>query len=291
MTTDTQNHQAIRGLLENAVQQVLSTQKQVAAIESRLQEIKSQIDLSLEAIDPVLQQWETGDRDVEKVRNDAAATFDEIFDHVSRIVNDAREQMLNPRSDGAGSQDVSPNATEAAAEVIAEAMGETVPDEPTPVEPTPVEPTPVESTPVETLSAETLTGSQVGQRATESLNEMIATIDETHTETKAETDMSQEQEPVSETEPETEPETETETPEVVSRERETTEVEVQSVAKEVPKGPGSMDSLSELLAKAKAASSETGSPAADFPSLDDEEEDAQTVSELLKTTTGSFATQ
>jgi len=271
MTTDTQNHQAIRGLLENALQQVLSTQQQVTAIESQLQEIKSQIDLSLEAIDPVLKQCETGSHHAEKVRNVVAATLGEMFEHVSRIVNDAREQMLNPRSDESDFQDVSPDVTKVSTEVLTEAeeaLAETVPDEPTPVE--------------------TLTGPQVGQRATESLNEMIATIDESKVATNTETGKSQEEEDVSE--PETEPEIE-QLPETVVSEPTLPEVNVTSAEKAVPKGPGSTDSLSELLAKSKAASSETGTPATDLTPLDDEEEDAQTVSELLKTTSGSFVTQ
>ena len=328
MTTDTQNHQAIRGLLENALQQVLSTQEQVTAIESQLQEIKSQIGLSLEAIDPVLKQCETGNQ-AEKVRNDVAATLGEMIEHVSRIVNETREKMLKPRSDEF--HDVTLNATGAVTvgaitdtvnEVTREAkeaLAEVVSDEPTPAESLPEE-----SLSAELPAAETLTGPQVGQRATESLNEMIATIDESNTETNAEAAMSQDE--VSESEPETESEAETpvavsqkpaaemETPTVVSQEQEPEpvveqlpdtaasepalpevpalfEAEVKSAEKEAPKGPGSADSLSELLAKAKAASSETGSPATDLTPLDDEEEDAQTVSELLKTTSGSFATQ
>jgi len=312
MTTDTLNHQAIRGLLENALQQVLSTQMQVTAIESQLQEIKSQIDLSLEAIDPVLKQCETGD-DAEKVCSDMAAKLGEMFDHVSWVVNHAREQILNPGSEESDSPYANPKAAEAvtvgaATEAIKEAeeaLAETVADEPTPAESLPVE-----SLSVEIQTEESLTGPQVGQRATESLNEMIATIDESNTETNTGVDASQEEE-VSESEPETESEMATQA--VVSQELETgpeqlpetvaseptpsevpvlSEIEMISEEKaEIPKGPGSTDSLSELLAKAKAASSETGSPVTDWTPLYDEEEDAQTVNELLKTTSGSFATQ
>jgi len=299
MTTDTQNHKAIRSLLENALQQVLSTQEQVAVIESRLQDIKSQIDLSLEAIDPVLKQLETGDQ-AEKVRSDVAATLGEVIEHVSRIVNDAREQMLNPRCDESDSQDVSPHVTGAITEAVNEAtreeLAETNFDEPTPVVSL-AESLLDESLSTESPASDSLTGPQVGQRATESLNEMIATIDETNAETGTSLeDGIPGSESVTEIEAQAivsrEPETEREQlPETVASEPALFEAEVKSAEKEAPKGPGSTDSLSELLAKAKAASSETGLPATDLAPLDDDEEDVQAVSELLKTTSGSFATQ
>jgi len=298
MTTDTQNHQTIRSLLENALQQVLSTQQQVTAIESQLHEIKSQIDLSLEAIDTVLKQCETDDHDAEKVRSDVAATLGEVIEHVSRIVNDARDQMLNPRSDESDSQDVAPIVAEAVNEDVNEAtreeLAETNFDEPTPVESL-AESLLDESLSTESPASGSLTGPQVGQRATESLNEMIATIDETNAETGtsledgisgSESVTEIEAQAIVSREPETAPLSET-----AASEPALFEAEVKSAKKEVPKGPGSADSLSELLAKAKAASSETDTPATDLTPLDDEEEDAQAVSELLKTTSGSFATQ
>ena len=242
MTTDIKNHQAIRGLLEKALQQVSSTQKQVTAIESELQELKSQIDLSLEAIDPVLKQLESGGSQAEKVRHDVSATLCEMFDQVSRIVNTSREQLLNFREDESDTKEINPTAMETEAETLVETLAQTVPEEPTPME-SPVPP------------VESLTGPQVGQRATESLNEMIETIGGTNAE------------PV------------------------LPETKIKSDEKETSKGPGSLDSLSALLAKAEAASSETDSAVGDLTSLDDEEEDVQTVSELLKTTSGSFATQ
>ena len=246
MTTDTQNHQAIRGILENALQQVLSTQRQMTVIEGQLQEIRSQIDLLLEAIDPVLKPLETDGDQTEKVRTEVSATLSAMFEQVSRIVNNTREQMLNPRDDVTNTQ---------------EALAETVPAEPPPVKPQTEE----------SLSAESLTGSQVGQRATESLNAMIATIDETNTETIIEADMPQVQEEPESIQP---------------------EVKAKSEEKETPKGPGSTESLNDLLAKAKVAARGTDSAAIDLTPLDDdEEEDAQTVNELLKTTSGSFATQ
>jgi len=252
MTTDTQNYQAIRGFLDNALQQVLATQTQVKAIESQMREIKSQIDLSLEAIDPVLKQLETleaGEHHAEKVRNDMAATLCEMFEHVSSIVNNARDQVLNTRSDETNTEDVNPHVKEAVLETTREALAEIVPDESTPLEPQSAE----------TLSAKSLTGSQVGQRVTESLNEMIATIDETN----AETDTLQEQE--EELEPEAEAEIESQT--VSPQEQET-----------------------ESVPQVETVALEPDSVAADLTMLDDEE-DAQTVNELLKTTSGSFDTQ
>jgi len=297
MTTDTQNYQAIRGFLDNALQQVLATQTQVKAIESQMREIKSQIDLSLEAIDPVLKQLETGDQ-AEKVRSDVVATLGEVIEHVSRIVNDARDQMLNPRSDESDSQDVAPIVAEAVNEDVNEAtreeLAETNFDELTPVESL-AESLLDESLSTESPASDSLTGPQVGQRATESLNEMIATIDETNAETGtsledgisgSESVTEIEAQAIVSREPETAPLSET-----AASEPALFEAEVKSAKKEVPKGPGSADSLSELLSKAKAASSEAGTPATDLTPLDDEEEDAQTVNELLKTTSGSFTTQ
>ena len=333
MTIDTQNPRAIRGILENTLNQVLSTQTQVTAIERQLREIQSQIDLSLEAVDPVLKQLETlgtGRHQAEKVRSDMAATLSGMLEQVSHIVNDARDQMLNFRENRSDTPDANPHAvdavTEAVLKVTREAVAEIEPDEPTPGESLSSESPTGELPSEESLTAElptgelrsaeslsselptgelpseeSLTGSQVGQRATESLNEMIAAVAETNTET----DPSQEQEEKSQWEPEMEA---TEVQALASQERETQRTpipetpatepappasEVNSPEKEAPKGPGSRDSLSELLAKAKAASPETDSAATDLTPLDDEEdeEDAQTVSELLKTTSGSFVTQ
>jgi hypothetical protein len=63
---------------------------------------------------------------------------------------------------------------------------------------------------------------------------------------------------------------------------------------EVEKVPGSADSLSTLLAKARAVTGETDetdeTDATESP-LVGEDEDAETVSELLKNTSGSFVAQ
>ncbi|MCL2623493.1 MAG: hypothetical protein FWD31_07495 [Planctomycetaceae bacterium] len=267
MTTDTLNHEEIRSLLVNALRQVETTQSQVTVVEGQLHELKSQIDLSLEAIDSILKQLENREQQAEKVRDDVAATLSEMFEQMTQIVNGARDQMLQCHDGEAPAQpavemplanelsELPPLETvvpaepqtlvppsEATTETVAEDttedttvnVAENVMDEPTP--------------------AETLTGPQVEQRATESLNEMIATIDDTN--------------PLPETQAETKP-----GPMPVT---------------EKVKTPGSADSLNALLAKARAVSGETDKTAAELPPLVDDEEDAQALSELLKNTSGSF---
>ena len=241
-SSNLQDHEAIRGLLEKALRQVEATQSQVTDVETQLHEIKSQIDQSLEAIDSVLQQWETRVQHAEQVRGDVAATLSEMFEQMTRIVNGARDQMLHH------------HAGESTACIATELLPESELPEPSAVETVSESGADIPVVPTEQASAESLTGSQAGQRATSSLNKMIATIDETHTP------------------PDIMPETKSE-PEPVTEEA---------------KGPGSADSVSELLAKARAVSSEPNETATELPPLVDEEEDAETVSELLKNTSGSF---
>ena len=252
MTIDTQNNQAIRGNLENALRQVESTQTQLTAIEGQLQEIKSQIN---KAVDTVLKQAEVNERNTEKVRNDVAATLGEMFDQMTSIVNGARHQMLQPQNE----------------EPTAQTVVETPPDIETPtVDEIPTEiVSETEILPTEETLTESLTGSQVGQRASASLSEMIATIDE------------------EENAPQ-EPEHHEETVATIQTPPDTEE---NAEADEVPTCPGSTNSLSELLVKAKAAAGETDYDDSELMSFDDnlndEEEDPQAVSELLKNTSGS----
>ena len=255
MTTDTQNHEAIRGLLENALRQVESTQSQVTAVEGQLHEIKSQIDHSLEAIDSVLKQLEARTQQVEQVRSDVAATLGEMFEQMTRIVNGARDQMLHHHDDE--STTVNSTETPPTSELEEPSSMETTSEPENAIDDSvPSQPTLTEETPTESL-----TGPQAGRRATASLNEMIATIDETK----------MPQDTVPETQADTKPESE-------------------PVTKEM-KGPGSADSLNTLLAKARAASAETNEVATELPPLVDEEEDAETVNEVLKNTSGSFMAQ
>jgi len=257
MTTDTQNHQDICGLLENAQHQVEATQSQVTAIEGQMQEIKSQIDRSLEAITSVLKQLETREQQADRLHSDMAAKLGEMFEQMTRIVNGARDQMLHHPAGKSTAQDTAQDVAEM------------------PVEQAPVEQIPVES-PTEQAPAESLTGPEAGQRATASLNEMIATIDETKvSETKVLESSEKTQTPL----------------EVVPEISTVTQPEPAPETDEI-NGPGSADSLSTLLAKARAASSgEMNEAATELPPLVDEEEDAQTVSELLKNTSGSFVAQ
>ncbi len=276
MSIDSQNHQAIRGLLENALHQVVATQTQVTSIEGQLHEIKSQIDLSLESIDSVLKQLEASEQKVEKVRSDVAATLGEMFEHMSRIVNGAREQMMQGHADEASSQQpVTPEMPTGS--VIEESIPEKSAIEH------------AAATPVDETTSESLSGGEAGQRATASLNEMIATIDETNAPPETEVESQIESPPdapaeaLMETPPETLPVQETPA---------TPETEPQtSTEPETPKGPGSADSLSALLAKARAATGAVLAPATEAAPIVGEEEDAQTVNELLHNTSGSFVAQ
>ena len=286
MTTDTQYHEAIRGLLENALRQVETTQSQVTAVEGQLHDIKTQIDQSLEAIDSVLKQLENREHQAEKVRGDVAATLGEMFEQMTRIVNGARDQMMQQHANDhhrvksiAQIDAETQPAGELPEPSLMETTSESEADSPVPQvdnatdnaieviidEPAP---TPMQAIPTEQPPADPLTGSEVGQRAADSLNEVIATIDETKTY------------------PETLPEIETQS-----------KLETESATNE-PHGPGSAESLSTLLAKARAVSGETEEVATEaatelpleIPSFVGEDEDAEAVSELLKNTSGSFVT-
>lgn len=242
MTSDTFNNQSIRCFLENAIQHVESVQTQVTTIEDRLQEIKSQIDLSLEAIDTVLKQAEVNERNSEKVRSDVAATLGEMFEQMTSIVNGARDQMLQPQEGVSAGQTI---------EEIPSDTG------------IPTETVPKIATTAQAPS-ESLTASQVGQRASESLREMIATIND-------EEIAPLEQERLEET---------------VATNQTPSDTQANEEAEEVPTCAGSKNSLSELLVKAKAATDETEHDGSELMPYDGED-DPQAVSELLKNTSGS----
>jgi len=143
-TMNTPQSQMIRELLEKALQQVSDAQSQVAAFEGHLHEIKLQISQSLKAIDSVLKEVETGEQQVEKVRNDVAVTLGEMFEQMTRIVDGARDQVLHQH-------EVTPNTQPAQVE-----QEQTQPE----------------------LSSEALNGNEAGQRVTETLDEMVSTIKE-----------------------------------------------------------------------------------------------------------------
>jgi len=263
MTSNTQDHQAIRNILETALQQVEATQSQITTIKGQLQEIKSQIDLSLETIDSALKQLDSQEQSTVQMRSEVATTLSEMFEQMTRIVNGAREQMLQHRS---GNQDCDTTDQAIIQEPVADITEDVVPEEEGLAEET------LKVTvPVEDMPPESLTGSQVGQRATTSLNEMIATIDENNTSPA--------------TEPPSPEKTEIAEP-VLQKPAELALSETKEV-----QGLGSADSLNESLAKARTASDEKDDVATDLPPIVDEEEDAQAVSELLKTTSGSFVAQ
>ena len=238
-TMNTSQHQTIRNLLEKALQQVASAQSQVTAFEGHLHEIKSQIDQSLEAIDSVLKEIETGEQQVEKVRNDVAVTLGEMFEQMTRIVDGTRNQMLHQH-------DKTPNTQAAQVE-----------QDQTQIESESSEPE---------LSPEVLNGNEAGQRATESLDAMVSTIEEA---------TSQQQTDTAETPQIAEPQT----------------CQQEEPAAEESKMPGNSDALSTLLAKARAASGKTFEGPTELTPLAEEEEDPQAVNELLQNTSGSFIAQ
>ena len=238
---NTPQHQTIRELLEKALQQITDAQSQVTAFEGHLHEIKSQIDQSLEAVDSILKEVETGEQQVEKVRNDVAVTLGEMFEEMTRIVDGARDQMLHQHN-------TTPNTQPAQVE-----------QEQTPPE--------LESSEPELSPDEVLNGNEAGQRATESLDEMVSTI-------KEETSTSQQVQDI-------------ETPQIAEPQT----CQQEEPAAEAPKEPGNSDALSTLLAKARAVSGETSEGPTELTPLADEEEDPQAVNELLQNTSGSFIAQ
>lgn len=250
----TPDHQTIRELLENALQQVVGTQSQVTVFENQLREIKSQLDLSLQSIDAVLKEIEVGEQKVEKVRNDVAATLGEMFEHMSQIVNGARDRMLQQQDDDPQAQ----SPAEESPEIDAIPTGQSDP---------------------EPSTGESLNGNEAGQRAAESLDEMMSTIDEVNSD-----DINSRQKDAGEAVAQEPPMTAPQTAQNVQPQEESSQ-------EEKPKSPGSSDSLSAVLAKARAASGENVEGPIELTPLDGEGEDTQAVNELLQNTSGSITTQ
>ena len=280
MTTSTNNHQAIHELLEKALQQVMAAQEQVSIIEGQLHEVKSQVGTSLESIDTVLKQIEAGEQNAEKVQVDVTATLDEMFDHMSRIVNGAREQMLQQRNidpvvlPSPGGQSEKESTTE---EMPAEeiATSETTQDQETPDS---EEIAAVEPSNAEQSSKESLSGEGVGQRAAASIDEMMSVIQKNE-EAQVSTEIEPGNEAATETKPAAQPET---------SENELQSDAISGLETEEQGGPGSTKSLGELLAKARAASGTVSSGPTELSPL--VEEDAEAVNELLQNA-GPFVTQ
>ena len=247
-TMNTARHQTIHELLEKALRQITDARTQITTFEGHLHEIKSQIDQSLEAIDSVLKETETGEHEVEKVRNDVAVTLGEMFEQMTRIVDGARDQMLHQH-------DVAPITQPVQVE-----------QDQTKQEQTQFE---SESSEPESSLPEVLNGNEAGQRAAESLDEMVSTI-------KEETSLSQQVQAM-------------ETPQIAEPQTHPQEEPAVETPKE--KELGNSDALSTLLAKARAASGETPEGPTELTSLAEEEEDTQAVNELLQNTSGSFIAQ
>ena len=347
MTTNAINQQAIRELLEKALQQVVTTQSQVSTIEEYLQEIKSQVNLSLESIDTILKQVETSEQNAEKVRSDVAATLGEMFDHMSRIVNGAREKMIHQqetqnRDTLISNHSQSEMVTEAAPETTGEILEETSESLPEPkpeetvaqeaavtidaenlkiAEPEIAEQeggetageasqeieTPTHDAEQQTKQpadpeieqsiepqagqqpVESLNGNEAGQRAAESIDEMMSTIRESNQmlvepAPQVETEIAQEEM----VQPEAAVQTEIELPKTSDVVQEQAEAPSEESPKETHNGPGSVKPLSELLAKARAGGEPVEGPTELTPMID---EDTEAVNELLNNTSGSIVAQ
>ncbi|MDR1491859.1 MAG: hypothetical protein LBT05_03945 [Planctomycetaceae bacterium] len=262
MTNQEQNQTSLLESLETTRQQITTAQSEIETIVNRMQTFATQIGIALKSLDSMEATFEKmidNEQNAENNSDKVAQTLEEMFRQVSSIVNNTKEKLKAPTpQEEIVIAETTPTASE---KPEIETSNEKITDQITETASNVIPQ-------AETKSTEVLNGIEAGERAADSIDELLSNIDaaETNVEKTATTKIE-----IAET---TEP-----TP-IVSPEQAT--ITPPEALKEIDEPAKTTAALNEALAKAKAIAGSI----ADVAETDAEDDDA--IDKLLKNTSSSF---